>query len=182
MDALDGSGPSRELIVKPETLSALKIPTADRLFRVYCAVRQGLPLEEIGRAAGYDLWFLAQMKEMQNVERRVRNVEIGMRNADNEEARMQSAEFKILLREAKQLGFANSHIARLLNSHPSFLILHSLFSILHHPFVNCVNHWELYLCFSESILAPQNSKRRLPIFTALMKWTMNRVRPIKRRF
>ncbi len=89
VDALDGSGPSRERIVEPETLSALKIPTADRLFRVYRAVRQGLPLEEIGRVAGYDLWFLAQMKEMQNVERRLSNVEIGMRNANTEEARMQ---------------------------------------------------------------------------------------------
>jgi len=127
VDALDGSGPSRERIVEPETLSALKIPTADRLFRVYRAVRQGLPLEEIGRAAGYDLWFLAQMKEMQNVERRLSNVEIGMRNANTEEARMQSAEFKILLREAKQLGFADSHIARLLNS--SFSIQHSALSI-----------------------------------------------------
>ena len=128
VDALDGSGPSRERIVEPETLSALKIPTADRLFRVYRAVRQGLPLEEIGRAAGYDLWFLAQMKEMQNVERRLSNVEIGMRNANTEEARMQSAEFKILLREAKQLGFANSHIARLLNSsfsYSAFCIIHS---------------------------------------------------------
>ena len=35
--------------------------------------------------------------------------------------------------------------------------------------MNCVNHWESHLCFSESILALQNSKRKLPIFTALMK-------------
>ena len=128
VDSLDGSGPSRERIVEPETLSALKIPTADRLFRVYCAIRQGLPLEEIGRAAGYDLWFLSQMKEMQNVERRLRNVEVGMQNAIMKKRECR-AEFKILLREAKQLGFADSYIARLLNS--SFPIPHSSSSIQH---------------------------------------------------
>ena len=65
VDALDGSGPSRERIVEPETLSALKTPAADRLFRVYRAIRQGLSLDEISQASGYDLWFLAQMNEIQ---------------------------------------------------------------------------------------------------------------------
>src|SRR5574341_1166722 len=37
VDALDGSGPSRELSLEPETLSSLTLPTADRLFRVYRA-------------------------------------------------------------------------------------------------------------------------------------------------
>src|SRR5512138_3005382 len=64
VDALDGSGPSRERVAAPETLSTLSLPAADRLFRVYRAVRQGLPLEDISDATGYDLWFLAQMREM----------------------------------------------------------------------------------------------------------------------
>jgi carbamoyl-phosphate synthase large subunit len=103
VDALDGSGPSRELPAEPETLSTLKVPTADRLFRVYRAIRQGISLDEISKASGYDLWFLTQMDE-------IRNCELGIRNCQNEN------ELKPLLRYAKQLGFADLHIARLLSS------------------------------------------------------------------
>ena len=117
VDALDGSGPSRELVAESEILSTLKVPTADRLFRVYRAIQQGMSLEEIAQACGYDLWFLTQMKEMQNVEVRMQNAEVGMH--------AERAELKMLLREAKQMGFADSHIARLLNS--SFFIHHSSF-------------------------------------------------------
>lgn len=103
VDALDGSGPSRELPAEPETLSTLKVPTADRLFRVYRAIRQGISLDEISKASGYDLWFLAQMDE-------IKNCEAGLRNCQSE------SELKPLLRYAKQLGFADSHISRLLSS------------------------------------------------------------------
>ncbi|MBK6793761.1 MAG: carbamoyl-phosphate synthase large subunit [Anaerolineales bacterium] len=106
VDALDGSGPSRELPAEPETLSTLKLPTADRLFRVYRAIRQGISLEEISKASGYDLWFLAQMKEISNWE-----VVIG--NCKTE------AELKPVIRIAKQLGFSDSHIARLLTNYQS---------------------------------------------------------------
>ncbi|HMB25030.1 MAG TPA: carbamoyl-phosphate synthase large subunit, partial [Anaerolineales bacterium] len=108
VDALDGSGPSRKLVAAQETSSTLKLPAADRLFRVYRAIQQGMPLEDISDATGYDLWFLAQMREMQNIERRMQNV--------NDEGGMQNAEFKSLLREAKQMGFADSHLTRLLSS------------------------------------------------------------------
>ncbi|MBI5962628.1 MAG: carbamoyl-phosphate synthase large subunit [Chloroflexi bacterium] len=120
VDALDGSGPSRELVIEPETFSTLKLPTADRLFRVYRAIQQGISLEEISKATGYDLWFLAQMKEMQNLECRMQNLE----NAEGK-VHAERAELKALLREAKQMGFADSHIARLLNS--SFILHHSSF-------------------------------------------------------
>jgi len=128
VDALDGSGPTlrldaqgkRELPAEPETLSTLKLPTADRLFRVYRALRQGMSLEEISKASGYDLWFLAQMKEIENVECRMQNV-------GNAKGKIENAELKMLLREAKQMGFSDSHIARLLNS--SFFILHSALEV-----------------------------------------------------
>jgi len=120
VDALDGSGPNKELITDPETFATLQVPTADRLFRVYRAIQQGMALDEISQASGYDLWYLAQMKEMQKLERR-------MQNFENAEGGTQNVEFKGLLREAKQMGFADSHIARLLNS--SFFTLHSALSI-----------------------------------------------------
>src|SRR5512138_339246 len=68
VDALDGSGPSRDLPIQPETLSTLTTPAADRLFRIYRAIRQGMSLEKISNATGYDLWFLAQMQEISNWE------------------------------------------------------------------------------------------------------------------
>ena len=104
VDALDGSGPTRELPAEPETLSTLKLPTADRLFRVYRAIRQGISLEEISQATGYDLWFNAQMKE-------ISNLEIVIRDCKTEN------ELKPILRAAKQMGFSDAHIARLLSNY-----------------------------------------------------------------
>jgi len=116
VDALDGSGPSRELPTEPETLSTLSLPTADRLFRVYRAIRQGMSLDDISKATGYDLWFLAQMKI-------------------NEEVRMQIADYQLqndarsksILQYAKQMGISDSEIARIQNS--SFSIQHSALTI-----------------------------------------------------
>ena len=105
VDALDASEPGQELFAEPETLSTLKLPTANRLFRVYRAIRQGISLDKISQATGYDLWFLAQMREMVNCEKEI--LESGMQNA----------ELKTVLRVAKQMGFADSHVARLLSNY-----------------------------------------------------------------
>jgi carbamoyl-phosphate synthase large subunit len=113
VDALDGSGPARSMPAEPETVSTLGVPAADRLFRVYRAIQQGISLEEIATATGYDLWFLAQMQVIAECERQIAEPE------------KENAEFKALLRHAKQLGFADSHLARIL--HSSFLIQHSSF-------------------------------------------------------
>jgi len=112
-DALDGSGPARTRPPEPETAFTLELPAADRLFRVYRAIQQGMSLEEIAAATAYDLWFLAQMQVIAKCERQIAECEKG------------NAEFKALLRHAKQLGFADSHLARILPS--SFLIQHSSF-------------------------------------------------------
>jgi Carbamoylphosphate synthase large subunit (split gene in MJ) len=102
VDALDGSGPARELPAEAENLAALAIPTADRLFRVYRAIGQGLPLESIQQVSGYDLWFLAEL-------RTIRQMQAQLTAAD-----LHDEQFKTLLRAAKRLGFADSHLARLL--------------------------------------------------------------------
>ena len=103
VDALDGSGPSQNMVAEPETMSMLKAPTADRLFRVYRAIRQGISIEAISKAIGYDRWFLAQMLENVNCESEIANCK--------SEAKLQA-----VLRHAKQMGFADSHIARLLSA------------------------------------------------------------------
>jgi carbamoyl-phosphate synthase large subunit len=103
VDALDGSGPSLALVTEPETMSTLRAPAADRLFRVYRAIRQGLSLEEISEVTGYDRWFLAQIQEIVTCEMDVAKC-------------FSEAEITYVLRHAKQMGFADSHIARLLSA------------------------------------------------------------------
>ena len=103
VDALDGSGPSRNIIAEPEAMLTLRVPTADRLFSVYRAIRQGISLNEISEATGYDRWFLAQIQEIVTYEMEVAKC-------------LSEAEFTNVLRHAKQMGFADSHIARLLSA------------------------------------------------------------------
>lgn len=106
VDALDGSGPTKSAPTAPETLDSLKTPTADRLFRVYRAIRQGISLEEIAQVTGYDLWFLAQMAEVEGQRSKVENFC----------AYLDDPALKGTLRGAKQMGFADSHLARLLST------------------------------------------------------------------
>ena len=114
VDALDGSGPS----LQPEAQSdphsvegmllSLKRASADRLFRVYRAVRRGVALEKIARVTGYDLWFLAQMQEIVHWESELRQY----LNRDPEA--FADPQFARTLLAAKRAGFADAHIARLI--------------------------------------------------------------------
>lgn len=103
VDALDASGLNRELLTEPETLNSLATPTPDRLFRIYRAIRQGISLDEIEKVTGFDLWFLAQIQE-------IVNIEVELKNCKTNDA------LKPILREAKRMGFADSHIARLIGN------------------------------------------------------------------
>jgi len=108
VDALDGSGPDLQLALPPETPTMLTVPSADRLFRVYRAIRQGISLAEISRATGYDLWFLAQMAENVSVENEIKS---WAGQTESEQIGLRTS-----LRLAKQMGFADSHLARLLST------------------------------------------------------------------
>ena len=101
VDALDGSGPTHDLPSVPEDLAGLKVPSAERLFRVYRCIRQGIPLGEIGRASGYDQWFLAEMAEIARLEEEIAAADTA------------STEFGSLLRSAKRMSLADSRIGRL---------------------------------------------------------------------
>ena len=108
VDALDGSGPTHSLPTGLPALDSLKIPTADRLFNVYRLIQAGLPLENISKTTGYDLWFLSEMQEIAALERELANA--ATRSMKN----LKSPVMRSLLLRAKQAGFADSHIARLL--------------------------------------------------------------------
>jgi carbamoyl-phosphate synthase large subunit len=112
VDALDGSGPNRKIPSAPETLDTLKIPIADRLFRVYRAIRQGIGLEEIAAATSYDLWFLAQMREIVNWESKLGGL-VDWDLGNWEANQVSSSQVTNLLHAAKRAGFADTHIARL---------------------------------------------------------------------
>lgn len=102
VDALDGSGRNIDSASLRDTLGAVKIPAPDRLFRVYRLIRQGVPLNEINRSSGYDMWFLAEIQQIVQME-----TQISLSD-------MQSPEFQCILHAAKRLGFSDSHIGRLL--------------------------------------------------------------------
>jgi carbamoyl-phosphate synthase large subunit len=115
IDALDGSGQTRSVPARLITLDELRVPTADRLFYVYRAIRQGIPLEQIASFTGYDLWFLAQMHEISGLEKTLR-VWRTDDNSWNPAKDILPAGLATLLRTSKQYGFADNHIARLLST------------------------------------------------------------------
>jgi carbamoyl-phosphate synthase large subunit len=84
-----------------EPLSELSIPMADRLFKVYRAMRGEQTINEVSLASGYDAWFLAQLQEIIDLETAVAA------------CNPQTKEIATLLRSAKRMGFADAHIGRL---------------------------------------------------------------------
>ncbi len=105
VDALDGSGPAREPFLVPE-LDALSSPRDNRLFRLFAALKVGADLKQLAAKTGYDMWFLAELQAIAECEMQLA------------ECRSEVA-LKPLLLQAKQIGFADSHLERIL---PSSLI------------------------------------------------------------
>ncbi len=92
--------------VKEDRLRALLLqPTPDRLEAVFSALRQGLGEEEICRLTRMDPWFVHQFQEIVDLEGRLR--EHGPSGAPQE-----------LLREAKQAGISDEHLAVLWGTSP----------------------------------------------------------------
>lgn len=96
-DSLNGK------LSESQDTGSLNNPTADRLFRVYRAIKLGTSLDEINRTSGYDVWFLAELAEIAGLETQLAT------------AHPQDEGFTSLLREAKRTGFSDSHLSRLLN-------------------------------------------------------------------
>lgn len=78
-------------------------PTAQRLFNVAQALREGCTEEEIKRATGFDEWFIRQISGLIDTERELQRYTLA--TLPNE----------VLLR-VKQEGFGDAYIASLLNS------------------------------------------------------------------
>jgi len=83
-----------------ETINdVLANPTDERLFKIVKAIKMGISIEEIYRLSGVDPFFLYKIKNIIDMERKLRKL-----NLDDSDA----AE---ILREAKRLGFSDEQIA-----------------------------------------------------------------------
>ena len=81
----------------------LRIPTARRIFHVADALRAGWDIERISALTGYDPWFVAQMRQIIDVEAELAQHTLDTIPPD-------------LLREAKEHGFSDAHIASVLHT------------------------------------------------------------------
>jgi carbamoyl-phosphate synthase large subunit len=84
-----------------EQRDRLKTPTAQRLFYAFDALRHGMPVQEVQALTGYDLWFVEQFRQMIETERAL---------AQHTLDTLPPA----LLQQAKQEGFSDAYIAKLL--------------------------------------------------------------------
>ena len=94
----DGKGKTDQ----DEILFDLKHASGDRIFRVYDAMRIGIPLKKIHNITKIDYWFLNQIEELVNLERKIESYNI-------------KSLPKSLLLQAKMKGYADRQIAHLVN-------------------------------------------------------------------
>ena len=78
----------------------LGIPTPERLDALFAALRQGMALKEVGELTRIDPWFLRQLQDIVALERALGSATLETLTAAQ-------------LREAKQAGFSDEHLAEL---------------------------------------------------------------------
>jgi len=88
-----------------ELLQKLVTPNAERIFYIGYALRRGISIEKINELTKIDPWFLYNIKEIVDMEEKIKS----LKNKNTEEG-----EFLALLWEAKRYGFSDSQIARFL--------------------------------------------------------------------
>ncbi|MCK4244324.1 MAG: carbamoyl-phosphate synthase large subunit, partial [Candidatus Omnitrophica bacterium] len=84
-----------------EIRKKLRIPNSERLFYIRYALQKGMKIEEIYSLSRIDPWFLDQMKEIVEVEEKIKQ----LKEIPSD-----------LLLKAKQCGFSDYQIAHLINS------------------------------------------------------------------
>ena len=120
-DALDGSGPKKPVPVAAPVLEEMAAPTADRLFKVYRAVRAGTPLEDVAGVTGFDPWFLAEMRRIADLEQEIRAWRLHD-SVNRVSFPARQGDLAQLIRRAKRMGFADSHLARLVTELPLYTV------------------------------------------------------------
>ena len=96
----------KSLMKNEELMEYIKVPKWDRIFRIKDALMQGSTVRYIVAATGIDSWFLYQIRIICNIEKELMNHDIN------------SIPTK-LIKEAKQNGFSDMQIAKVLKGNTS---------------------------------------------------------------
>lgn len=91
----------KELRDQDQILHSLEHPSWNRIFHIYDAIKLGIPFKTICEKTRIDIWFLKQIEELIQLERKI------------EKHNLQSIPTELLF-EAKQKGYADRQIAHLL--------------------------------------------------------------------
>ncbi len=88
----------KQWVSTDDMLQGVKTPSWDRLFRIYDALKLGVPVKTIQDITRIDPWFINQIVELVDMEKKVRKLQL--RNID-----------KALMCELKEKGFSDAQIA-----------------------------------------------------------------------
>ncbi|MBG9375341.1 carbamoyl-phosphate synthase large subunit [Panacibacter sp. DH6] len=93
----------KSLMKSEDLLEYIKVPKWDRIFRIKDALMQGVTVKSIVKATGIDRWFIYQILEICRIEKELAKHSLESLGYD-------------LLKEAKQHGFSDEQIARIIHS------------------------------------------------------------------
>ena len=96
----------KSLMKNEELMEYIKVPKWDRIFRIKDALMQGSTVRSIVAATGIDSWFLYQIRIICNIEKELMNHDINTIPTE-------------LIKEAKQNGFSDMQIAKVLKGNTS---------------------------------------------------------------
>ena len=93
----------KSLMKSEDLIEYIKVPKWDRIFRIKDALMQGVTVKSIVKATGIDRWFIYQIQEICRIEKELAKHSLESLRYD-------------LLKEAKQHGFSDEQIARIIHS------------------------------------------------------------------
>ena len=93
----------KSLMKSEDLIEYIKVPKWDRIFRIKDALMQGVTVKSIVKATGIDRWFIYQIQEICRIEKELAKHSLDSLSYD-------------LLKEAKQHGFSDEQIARIIHS------------------------------------------------------------------
>src|SRR6478735_3890537 len=96
----------KELTKQDELLNSLANPTWNRIFHIYDALKLGIPMKTVQKLTRIDRWFLNQIEELIELEKEISKYEIHDIPV-------------VLMRKAKEKGYADRQIAHLLDCYES---------------------------------------------------------------
>jgi carbamoyl-phosphate synthase large subunit len=103
----NGIGADGKSLTKQEDLLySLEHPTWNRIFHIYDAIRLGIPMKTIQKLTKIDRWFLNQIEDLVELEKKIEKFDIQTLPAE-------------LMRTAKEKGYADRQIAHLLDCYES---------------------------------------------------------------